>query len=97
MATYIALFDFTEQGVRNFKDTTKRADAFVEAAKNAGVTVKEVYWTLGAHDGVLILEAPDDETVSALLLSLCSLGNVHSQTLRAFDRSQIESVIAKMV
>ena len=51
MATYIALFDFTEQGVRNFKDTTQRADAFVEVAKNASVTLKEVYWTLGARGG----------------------------------------------
>ncbi|NIR50680.1 GYD domain-containing protein [candidate division KSB1 bacterium] len=96
MPTYIILLDFTEQGVQKIKDTTKRADAFAEAAKKAGITVKDVYWTSGEHDGVLILEAPDDETVSASLLSLAKQGNVRSHTLRAFTRSEIESIIDKI-
>ena len=96
MATYIALVDFTEQGVRNFKETTTRADRLAEMAGQAGISVKDMYWTVGMHDGVLILDAPDEETVSAFLLSIGALGNVRTQTLRAFNRSEIDSVISKM-
>lgn len=95
MATYIVLIDFTEQGIRNIKDTAKRADVLVESAKSAGVTVKEVYWTMGAYDGVLILEAQDDETTASFLLSLGSFGNVRTKTMRAFSRSEIEGIVAK--
>ena len=81
MATFVALMDFTDQGIRNIKDTCDRADAFVGKAKELGVTVKDVYWTVGDHDGVIVLEAPDDETVAGLLVSLGSLGNVRTRTL----------------
>jgi len=57
MATYIILANFTEQGIRNVKDSPNRADAFKDMARRAGVTVKEQYWTLGAHDIVAIVEA----------------------------------------
>ncbi len=96
MATYIVLVDFTEQGVRNFKETTKRADRLTEMAGQAGISVKDMYWTVGAHDGILILDAPDEETALAFILSIGALGNVRTQTLRAFNRSEIESVISKM-
>jgi uncharacterized protein with GYD domain len=95
MPTFITLFNLTEQGVRKFKDTAKRAAAFAKAGKAAGVVVKEVYWTLGAFDGVLILEAPDDETAAAVLLMLGSKGNVRSQTLRAFTRREVGAILAK--
>jgi len=96
MPTFIALIDYTEQGIRNFKDTTKRADAFVETAKAGGVTVKEVYWTIGAHDGVLILDAPDEAAVAGVLVALAARGNVKTHTLRAFTREEIDAVIAKV-
>ena len=96
MPTYIALIDFTEQGVRNIQDTPKRADAFAATAKKLGVTVKDVYWTTGAHDGLLIVDAPDCKTAAALFLTLGQGGNVRTQTLRAFDRPEIESVLGKM-
>ena len=73
MGTYITLIDYTEQGARTIAESPDRADAFIEAARASGVTVKDVYWTFGGHDGVLILEAPDDKSVSTLLLSLDSL------------------------
>ena len=95
MATFVVLISFTEQGVKNFRQTPQRAEAFRQMAQKAGVTVKDLYWTLGAFDGVLVLEAPDDESATALLLSLGALGNVRTQTLRAFDRSQIESILDK--
>jgi len=78
MATYIILANFTEQGIRNVKDSPTRADAFKDMARKAGVTVKEQYWTLGAHDIVAIVEAPDDIAVTALGLSTGALGNVRT-------------------
>ena len=96
MATFVVLGSFTDQGVRNAKDTTKRADAFKEMARKAGVTVKEVYWTLGRFDVVSICEAPDDEAVTALTLGLGALGNVRTQTLRAFTQAEMGRIIGKL-
>ena len=95
MPTYIALVSFTDQGIRNFKDTRKRAAAVQAMAEKAGVTVRDVYWTMGAYDGVLVLEAPDDAAAAALLLNVGALGNVSTETLRAFDAAEIETVLAK--
>ena len=61
-----------------------------------GVKVEQIYWTVGAHDGVVIFDAPDDETAAATLWSLAGLGNVRTQSLRAFGRSEIESVVSKV-
>ena len=97
MATYIILANFTEQGVRNVKDTPKRAEAFRDMAQKAGVTVKEQYWTLGAHDIVAIVEAPDDIAVTAVGLSVGALGNVRTQTLRAFSKAEMATIVGKMV
>ena len=95
MATFITLVNFTQQGVRQFRESPDRAARFKSMAEKAQVTVKNVYWTMGPHDAVIIMEAPDAETATALMLSLASLGNVRTQTLRAFDSSQIQQVIAK--
>ena len=95
MPTYVSLISFTQQGAQNFQDTPRRAAAFRDAAKKSGVTVREVYWTLGAFDGLLVLDAPDEQTVTAVMLGLASLGNVRTQTLRAFDESEIGSILEK--
>ena len=95
MATYIILANFTEQGIRNVKDSPTRADAFKDMARKAGVTVKEQYWTLGAHDIVTIVEAPDDVAVTAVGLSVGALGNVRTQTLRAFSKTEMTTIVAK--
>jgi len=97
MATFIVLGCFTDQGVRNIKDTPKRAEAFKEMAKKIGVTVKDVYWTLGQFDIVAVCEAPDDATASALAFSVSVLGNVRTQTLRAFTQGDIGTILGKMV
>jgi uncharacterized protein with GYD domain len=97
MATYIVLGQFTDQGVRNVKESTKRAEAFKEMAKRAGATVKEVYWTLGQYDIATIVEAPDDAAVTALLLSVGALGNVRTQSLRAFSADEMGRILGKMV
>ena len=93
MATYITTVHFTEQGVKSAKDTCERAAAFKSAAKKIGVKVTGQYWTLGAFDGVIVLEAPDEETATAALLHLGSLGNVRTQTARAFTAAEMQKVL----
>jgi len=95
MASFISLLNFTEQGIKNFKSSPDRSEAFKSMAQKMGVTVREIYWTAGVYDIVLIMDAPDDETVVALMFSLASLGNVKTHTLRAFDSSEIKRVISK--
>ena len=96
MPTYVTLGSFTEQGVRNAKDTLKRADAFKEMAKKHGVTVKDIYWTQGRYDIITITEASDDISATALSLSIGALGNIRTETLRAFSASDMETIIGKM-
>jgi uncharacterized protein with GYD domain len=97
MATYVVLVNFTEQGIRNVKDSPKRADAFKEMAKKCGATVKDLYWTQGQYDAVTIVDAPDDTTATALAFSVGALGNIRTQTLRAFSAADMKGVIDKMV
>src|SRR5271165_2084024 len=96
MATYIVLTNFTEQGIRNVKDTVKRAEAFKEAAGKFGVTEKDLYWTLGRFDLVVTVEGPDDPSVTALGLALGAMGNVRTQTLRAFGPGEMKQILGKM-
>jgi uncharacterized protein with GYD domain len=97
MATYIMLASFTEQGIRNVKDTTKRADAFKELAKGSGASIKDIYWTLGQYDIVAVADAPDEMTMTALGLALGKSGNVRTQTLRAFSQADMTAILAKVV
>ena len=96
MATYILLGQFTEQGIRNVKDTTKRAQGLIDLAKKFGATVASTYWTIGQYDVVAIIDAPDDVAVTGLLLSLGAAGNVRTQTLRAFSADEMGQVLGKM-
>jgi uncharacterized protein with GYD domain len=96
MATYIVLNSFTDQGVRSVKDTAKRADAVRELAKKFGVTVKEIFWTLGSYDVVAIYDAPDDASMTALGLAIGAAGNIRTQTMRAFSREEMNGVLAKL-
>ena len=95
MATFISTIKFTAQGIQAINETTKRAAALKTAAKKLGVKVTAVYWTLGAFDGVLIFEAPDDETATAVLLKLGAAGNVQTTTARAFTASEMDAILAK--
>lgn len=94
MATFIATIKFTEKGIQAIRESTKRATAFKTAAKRLGVKVSDIYWTLGPFDGVIIFEAPDDETATAVMLALSSKGNVQTSTARAFDSGAMEKVVA---
>ncbi|MFI6263297.1 GYD domain-containing protein [Micromonospora sp. NPDC051006] len=95
MPIYIALLNWTDQGIRNYKDTAKRADAFATATENVGADLQKLYWTVGPYDLVAVVEAPDDETAAAALLQLGGAGNVRTTTLRAFGREEMERVIGK--
>ena len=96
MASYVCLIQFKDQGIRNIQDTVKRGDAAIAEAKRMGMKIVEEYWTMGAYDAVVITEAPDDETMSAFILKLGSLGNINGQTLRAFRRNEMEGILAKI-
>ena len=97
MVTYVVLAKFTEQGVRNVKDSPKRADAFKEMAKTFGVTVKEIVWTQGRYDIVTLVEAPDESAAMSLNLSLAALGNVRTETMRAFSAAEMMKIVGKML
>ena len=96
MAIYIALVNFTDQGVRDIRQTTERAKALVQAASNLGVRIKDIYWTMGAFDAVFTAEAPDDETITAFALSIGALGNIRTQTMRAFSANEIANILEKV-
>ena len=97
MANYVLLASYTDQGIKGIKDTVKRTGAVGELAKKAGITMKETYWTLGAFDVVGVFEAPNDETMTAFSLSVARLGNVKTQTLRAFSSQEMSGILDKMV
>ncbi len=93
MPIFLILGNYTDQGIRNIKETTKRAENFRALAKEMGVTVKEIYWTMGRYDIATIIDAPDDATASRLLLAAGSLGNVRTETLRAYTANEISSIL----
>ena len=83
------------KGIRNVADTSKRADA--KLAKKVGAKVRDLFWTIGRYDVALILEAPDDETMVTFGLSAGKLGNVRSDTLRAFSQAEINQILKRVV
>ncbi len=96
MATFITNIKFTQQGIKGIDETTKRAAALKVSAKKMGVKITNVYWTLGDHDGVLVFEAPDDQTATKLLLHIGSMGNVHTTTTRAFTAAEMDKILANV-
>ena len=96
MPTYITLANFTDQGVRNAKDTLKRAEAFKDLANKHGVTGKDIYWAQGRYDIVTISEAADEMAATALALSIGGQGNIRTETLRAFSAEDMKTIIGKM-
>jgi len=95
MATFISLLNFTDQGIRSVKESPNRAETFTALATKAGLTVKSIHWTSGSYDLVVVTEG-SDEAAMASLLSLGALGNVRSQTLRAYNAAEIKKIIAAM-
>ena len=93
MPMYVTLANFTDQGIRNYKDSPKRAQAFKEMVEAMGGTVHSVFWTMGQYDVVAITEAADDETAAAISVKQSSLGNVRTLTMRAFNADDIGRIM----
>ena len=97
MMTYVVFATFTDQGVKNANNSPKRAEAFKQMAKTFGVTVKDIFWTQGRYDIVTVVEAPDELSATALNLSLSALGNIRTESLRAFSSEDMMKIVAKML
>ena len=96
MPNYVALINWTDQGIRNVRDTVERYDRSTELAEKHGVRFEQIYWTVGPYDIVSLFEAPDDESATALLLELGSAGNVRTTTLRAYNREEMSSILGRL-
>jgi uncharacterized protein with GYD domain len=95
--TYVTLWNWTDQGIRNVRDTVERVDRASEMAEEKyGVMLGQIYWTVGSYDLVSVFEAPDGESVSAFLLELGSIGNVRSTTLRAYNRDEMSTILERL-
>ena len=96
MARYVMLLNWTDQGVKNAKETIKRAAAARQTFEKNKSKMIDCWWTLGTYDLVITAEAPDDETLTSIAIKLASLGNVKTTTLRAFGEAEMEKIIAKV-
>ncbi len=96
MPTYITLIKWTDQGIRNVKESPQRLDATRKAIEATGGKLVGFYLTMGRYDAVLISEAPSDEAVAALVLSAGSQGSVRTETMKAFPEDQYRNIIAKV-
>jgi uncharacterized protein with GYD domain len=94
--TYVTLFNWTDQGIKGYKDTVARAAEAEASMAKLGITLKEIYWTQGPYDIVAVTEAPDEETSTAFLLALGAQGNVRTTTLRAWNRDEMARIVAKL-
>jgi uncharacterized protein with GYD domain len=95
MPIYVALGNWTDQGIRDFGGAVQRGNAFRELVEQAGGRIRELVWTMGEYDFIIVLEAPDDETAATLVLRVAAAGNVRSKTMRAFDADQMSDIIAR--
>jgi uncharacterized protein with GYD domain len=95
MPTYVSLIHWTEQGIKNYKDTMKRLEDFTKLTESKGGRVRETLYTVGEYDIVVVTEFPDDETATAALLQVGSLGNVRTNTMRAFTAEEMGGIISR--
>jgi uncharacterized protein with GYD domain len=96
MPTFIALLNWTEQGIGKVKASPKRLDAGKKAFQKAGCEMKEVFMTMGPYDLVCVVEAPDAEAMAKVILSLGSEGNVRTLTMPAFTEDEYRKIIGSL-
>ena len=96
MVTYIGLLSFTDKGIQSVKQTTQRAAAAKEVGQKMGVKMRDIWWTLGEHDVVCVLEAADEASITAFELAVAGQGNVRSKSLRAFTAAEMDKILGKM-
>ena len=97
MCRYLVLLNFTEKGVSAVNESIDRAEDFKQTAEQAGAQVEAVYWTVGPHDGAIVLRAPDEATAAGLVLGLGKSGSVRTCMMRAFDADEFAQVVGKVV
>ena len=95
MAIYVSLINWTDQGIKNFRDTTKRAQDFTNLVERSGGKVHQIVWTVGEYDLVSVVEFPEDESGVAALLQVGALGNIRTNTLRGYNAQEMEGIIAR--
>jgi uncharacterized protein with GYD domain len=95
MPTYVSLIHWTDQGIKDYKDSMSRAEDFTKLVESSGGRVRELLWTVGEYDIVSVVDMPDDETATAALLRVGSLGNVRSNTMRAFAADEMTTIMGK--
>ena len=96
MPNYVVLMNWTDQGIRTVKESVQRRDRADAQAERHGASIEQVYWTVGPYDLVVMLEAPDDESATAMLLELSSAGNLRTTTLRAYDREEMSGILQRL-
>jgi uncharacterized protein with GYD domain len=96
MPTYVVLVSWTDQGIRNVRQTIERTDHGGHIAHKHGLKLEQAYWTVGPYDMVAIFTAPDDEAMSAQLLEIGSLGNVRTTMLRAYDEEEMSGILQRL-
>jgi uncharacterized protein with GYD domain len=96
MPRYVVLANWTDRGIRDVKHTTERMDHGGEVAEKHGSKLEQAYWTVGSYDMVTVIEAPDDEALSAYLLEIASSGNVRTTTLRAYDEEEMSGILRRL-
>jgi uncharacterized protein with GYD domain len=94
MPTYVGLMNYTQQGMQSIKDGPGRVEAARQAIQAAGGEMKAFYWTMGQYDAIAIVDAPSDEAVSRIVLTVSAAGNVRFQTLRAFTTEEFGGIVA---
>lgn len=92
----VVLFNWTDQGIRNAKESINRIHQGRDALKSLNVTIEQMYWTLGDYDLVGIISAPDGETLAAALLNVAMQGNIRTKTMRAFDENDFQGILGKL-
>ena len=97
MPTYVSLVNWTDQGIKNIRDTLDRAERSAELAEKHGARLQQLFWTVGPYDIVSIVEAPDDEAATAYLLEIGSAGNIRTTTLRAYNREEMSGILERLV
>ena len=96
MATFVVLGSWTAEGARAAKDTVARAEQVRDLVHGLGGNVIHVFWLMGRYDAMAIWEAPDEETATAISVAIASAGMVRTETLRAFDATEMAQILSKL-
>ncbi len=96
MPKYIGLINYTQKGIENVKDSPNRLDAFKKLCKSMGANVDAIYLTMGRYDLMVIVDAPNSETIAKIMLSTASKGSASTETLQAFTEEEYRKIMAAL-